>query len=282
MLKHTVHLLQEAVAELRMINQNLKGIKDELGAHNTLISMGGASPDGFAPVVHGFVYLHIQKNHSGDGGCQKNGHMFFVWHPDNTWHWRFEQLLKEKPLPAAFCAYSDDLDSLCALMKEVRRMLPNGSSPVVFHLLIPAWYKIDVKEPLHFPDELQPLRIAGMRHSGKPLVSFNLPAAQENLLDGVANVLDPEGHNMRAEIAGAATFLVGGGWGTNGVCLATGVFLGGITGLGALVAIPVWCGGFMSVGAPAAAYAAQTIHGALRENAPRIIGSDDRLARRSC
>ncbi|KDN63503.1 hypothetical protein CSUB01_11836, partial [Colletotrichum sublineola] len=195
---------------------------------------------------------------------------------------RFEQLLKEKLLPAAYCAYLDELNCLYALMKEDRRMLSNGSSPVVFHLLIPAWYKIDVKEPLHFPDELQPLRIAGMRHSGKPLVSFNLPASQENLLDGVANVLDPEGHNMRAEIADAATFLVGGGWGTNGVCLATGVFLGGITGLGALVVIPVWFGGFMSVGAPAAAYAAQTIHGALRENAPRIIGSDDRLARRSC
>ncbi|KAK1948917.1 hypothetical protein LY78DRAFT_732495 [Colletotrichum sublineola] len=166
---------------------------------------------------------------------------------------RFEQLLKEKLLPAAYCAYLDELNCLYALMKEDRRMLSNGSSPVVFHLLIPAWYKIDVKEPLHFPDELQPLRIAGMRHSGKPLVSFNLPASQENLLDGVANVLDPEGHNMRAEIADAATFLVGGGWGTNGVCLATGVFLGGITGLGALVVIPVWFGGFMSVGAPAAA-----------------------------
>lgn len=55
MLTHTVHLLHEAVAELRMVNQNLKGIKDELGAQNTLTSSGGAGPDGFATASRSFI-----------------------------------------------------------------------------------------------------------------------------------------------------------------------------------------------------------------------------------
>ncbi|KAF6827221.1 hypothetical protein CMUS01_09105 [Colletotrichum musicola] len=204
MLTHTVHLLWEAVAELRMVNQNLKGIKDELSAQNTLTSSGGAGPDGFASVVHGFAKLHIQKDQGG-GKENEEKHMFFMWHPDKTWHWRFQELLEEKPLPTAFCAYSDDLDCLCALMKEARQALPNRPSPVIFHLLMPAWYKIEVKEPLHFPDELQPLGVVGMRHDGSPLVTFNLPVAQPGLLDGIFNV---------PEIAGGATFLEASFWPT--------------------------------------------------------------------
>ncbi|KAH6972609.1 hypothetical protein EDB80DRAFT_693501 [Ilyonectria destructans] len=235
-----VHALEEAVKEIRMINHNLQGIKDELRAQNTLVSSGGSGPDGFARVVYGFMQLHMKK-HSGDG------HQFF-----------------------------NDLDSLCACMKVARRSLAVDSQ-VVFHLLIPAWYEIYVKVPLHFPDELQPLRIVGPKHGGKPLVSFNLPRAQNYSLDGISNVLDPEGCNTKAEIATGVTFLVGGGLGTNGACLAAGLGIGAMTGLGALIAMPFWLGSFITVGAPVAATAAGALDEMLREEPPRILGSDIQL-----
>ncbi|KAF5964681.1 hypothetical protein FCOIX_13297 [Fusarium coicis] len=269
MMSGILQALEEVVEEVRLINHNLEGIKDELRAKNILVSSGGSGPDGFARVVHGFVQLQIRR-HSGDD------HRFFVWHPDTTWHWRFQQLMEEEPFSPTFCAYTDDLDCLCACMKADRESLPNDSK-VTFHLVIPAWYEIQVKVPLHFPDELQPLRIVGPKHGGKELVSFNLPAASNNLLDDVANVLDPEGYNARAEMAGGATWLIGGGWGTNGACLAAGLGLGAVTGLGMLVAVSVWWGSVLTVGAPVAAKAADAVEEMLREERPRILGSDRRL-----
>lgn len=125
------YLLKQAVDEMRQMNQNLKRIKDELSAQNTLTSSGGSGPDGFARVVYGNLQSHIKK-HGGDG------HRFFVWHPDNTWHWRFDQLLEENPLPATFCAFASDLDELCVIMGAARRALPEDSG-VVFHLIVSAW-----------------------------------------------------------------------------------------------------------------------------------------------
>ncbi|GKT41740.1 uncharacterized protein ColSpa_01921 [Colletotrichum spaethianum] len=131
--------------------------------------------------------------------------------------------------------------------------------------------------PLHFSTELMPLRVVGPKsNDGKPSVIFNLPAAQDDVVfDGVANVPDPNGHNTKAIVAASVTFLVGGGWGTNGACLATG-------GLArssdrALIVVPVWWGGFITVGAPAACVAADKLHEVLREEEPRILGSNDRL-----
>ncbi|EXK23826.1 hypothetical protein FOMG_19418 [Fusarium oxysporum f. sp. melonis 26406] len=271
MMSGMVQALEEVVKEVRMINHNLEGIKDELRAKNILVSSGGSGPDGFARVVHGFLQLQI-KRHSGDG------HRFFVWHPDTTWHWRFQQLMEDEPFPPTFCAYTDDLDCLCACMKAARESLPKDSK-VTFHLVIPAWYEIQVKVPLHFPDELQPLRIVGPKHGGKELVSFNLPAATTNLLDGIANVLDPEGYNSKATVAAMATGAVVGGFGTQGACFAAGIWLGVVTGLGPIAVIPVGFGLFPTVGAPVAFRAADAVGEMLREEPARILGSDRRLHR---
>ncbi|KAF5962534.1 hypothetical protein FBULB1_14074 [Fusarium bulbicola] len=271
MMSGILQALEEVVEEVRMINHNLEGIKDELRAKNILVSSGGFGPDGFARVVHGFVQLQIKRHHGDD-------HRFFVWHPDTTWHWRFQQLMEDEPLPPTFCAYTDDLDCLCACMKAARESLPKDSK-VTFHLVIPAWYEIQVKVPLHFPDELQPLRIVGPKHGGKELVSFNLPAANPNLLDDVANVLDPEGCDSKANGAAAATWLIGGGLGFNGACLAAGIGLGAVTGLGMLVTVPVWWGSMATLGAPVAIKATDAVVEMLREEPARILGSDRRLHR---
>jgi hypothetical protein len=184
-------------------------------------------------------------------------------------------MYEENPFPDTFCAYSDDLDRLVTAMKVLRAHVPPET---VFHLIIPAWYPISIKAPLHFPDELLPLQIVGHKHAGAELVAFNLPRAQDRLtLVDVANVLDPNGHNSVAAAASAATFLVGGGWGVNGVCLAARVGLGTMTGLGAVVMIPVWFGSFFTVGASAAQTMAIAVGESLCEEALRILGSDSRL-----
>lgn len=223
-------LLSQAVAQMHVLNQTLRGIKDELSAQNTLISSGGSGPDGFAKVVYDFAQLHMKKP-------GEDNHRFFLWHPDNSWHGAFESILKDKPLDASFCAYSDDLDRLCVCMKTARQA-QSQSPNLVFHLLIPAWYPITITEPLHFPDELQPLRVEGSRHGGGiPQVSFNLPAAQKGLLDGIANILDPLSKNSIA----------------TGAAIATGI-----------VAVPIW-------------WATNKVYNLLCEEAPRILGSNERL-----
>ncbi|KAF5593772.1 uncharacterized protein FSUBG_9680 [Fusarium subglutinans] len=208
MMSGILQALEEVVEEVRMINHNLEGIKDELRAKNILVSSGGFGPDGFAP----------------------------------------------------------------------RESLPKDSK-VTFHLVIPAWYEIQVKVPLHFPDELQPLRIVGPKHGGKELVSFNLPAATADLLDGIATVLDPEGYNGKATVAAVATWGVLGCGGALGDCFAACIGLGIVTGLGPIAVIPAGFGLFPTVGAPVAFRGVDAVAEMLREEPTRILGSDRRLHR---
>ncbi|TEA13182.1 hypothetical protein C8034_v005022 [Colletotrichum sidae] len=237
--------------------------------------MGASGPHGLARPLYGIVKRYMEKH-------QGKGHRFYLWHPDNIWHWRFDELLSATPLPNTFDAYSDDLHALVNVMKAARQALPEKHrSGVVFHLVIPAWYKIELAMPLHFPDELMPLRLVGPKSSGgKPSVIVNLPRSQEDLVfDGVANVLDPNGYTTKAEIAYGATVLVGGGWGVNGACMAAGAGLGALTGLGAVIMVPVWLGGFVTVGHCAMVTISEKVRDCLREEEARILGSDDRLPR---
>ncbi|CAG9945032.1 unnamed protein product [Clonostachys rosea f. rosea IK726] len=263
--------LERIIQELQAINQNLKGIKDQLAAQNTLAAAGGSGPDGFARVAYGYVRSHLRK-------YPEKGHMFFLYHPSNTWHWRFEELVEADPLPPSFGAISHNLDHLCLCMQAVREQLGHEDKQTVFHLLIPTWYPVTLDMPLHFPDEVLPLHILGFREGGKALVSFNLPAKQETLvLEDVDNNLDPHSQKLRAEVASTAVLLVGGGWITNGACLAVGLGLGTVTGLGPLLAIPVWFGGQITVGAPVAETTADIVNNLLTEERPRVLGTDQRL-----
>ncbi|OAP56317.1 hypothetical protein AYL99_09496 [Fonsecaea erecta] len=264
------------IAQGYQVIQALGDIGKHLGETNGITVSGSGGPDGFAKHVYDFVKERIGVIRK----AERDNHRFFVYHPDTDWHPAFYRLITETPLPLTFCAKSDDLDKLCQYMQEVRAQLKRESGrgqDIILHLLIPSWYSISFKRPLHFPDCLQPFKVEGQKHKLKEYVEFNLPAAPASLLDGVANVLDPKGLNKIAAGVSTATTLPVVGWGINGACAAVGVGLGTLTGLGALVTIPVWvCTAMpaMSVAAPAIQ---ETVYDALCEEAPRVLGSTRRL-----
>ncbi|KAL6834740.1 hypothetical protein V8C40DRAFT_261432 [Trichoderma camerunense] len=256
--------------------QVLTDISEHLGEANNIAVSGSGGPNGFAQNVYDFINERVDEVDPTQGDT----HRFFVYHPDTNWYGAFHRLIRENPLSPMFCAKSDNLDTLCQFMQDIRTQLnaesDHGKS-IVFHLLIPSWYRISIKEPLHFPESLQPFRVEGRRHKGSPLVAFNLPAAHAGLLNGVANVLDPKNQNKIAQGVSTAVTAPTVGWGINGACLAAGAGLGVVTGLGALIAIPVWiitAVPTMSIAAPAIE---ETIYDALREEAPRVLGSTQRL-----
>ena len=264
------------IAQGYQVIRALADIGEHLGETNSITVSGSGGPDGFAKHVYDFIKEKIGVIQE----AERDNHRFFVYHPDTNWYPAFYRLITETPLPRTFCTKSDDLDKSCQYMQEVRAQLNRESGrgkDIIFHLLIPSWYSISFKQPLHFPDCLQPFKVEGEKHKLKENVEFNLPAAPAGLLDGVANVLDPKSLNKIAAGVSTATTLPVVGWGINGACLAVGLGLGTLTGLGALVAIPVWFG----TAAPAMSVAApvihETVYDALCEEAPRVLGSTRRL-----
>lgn len=219
-----VTLLKEVLGQFQKINQNLSGIHEELMKRNILASSGGSGELGFARTVYSFISMHIMK-------ATGTNDLFFLWHPDTSWHPVFYDMIAEKPLPESYCGESDNLDKLCILMKTIRQIMgPTGKKPV-FHLLIPAWYGIPWSEAARFPDEILPLHVVGpTHHMGRPLVSFNLPCVQHNLqLENISNCFDEQ------EEGEGSSLLVLGGVAGVAVSLATGP-AGGFAGLPASVA----------------------------------------------
>ncbi|EXJ84794.1 hypothetical protein A1O3_05466 [Capronia epimyces CBS 606.96] len=257
------------IAQGHQVIRALATIGEHLGEANSINVSGSGGPDGFAKHVHDFIKEKIGVIQE----AERDNHRFFVYHPDTNWYPAFYRLIIETPLPPTFCAKSDDLDTLCRYMQEVRAQLKRESGrgkDIIFHLLIPSWYSISFEEPLHYPDCLQPFKVEGRKHKRKEYVRFNLPAAPAGLLDGVANVLDPKGWNKVAEGVSTATTLPTVGWGINGACLAAGLGLGSLTGLGMLVAIPVWWGTALPAMDLAAPVIQETVYNALCEEAPRV------------
>jgi len=262
---------------LEKIGRSLDGINEEIMKQNNLTAQGSTGPHGFAQHVYSYVKHRIEEVDD------KKKHMFFVYHPDTEWYASFADLMRENRLPPSFCAKSADLDKLCRYLQTTRELLTAESdegNDVVFHILIPSWYPISITQPLHFPDALQPLHVEGEKYGGgTPYVTFNLPGAQDNLLKDVGNMFDPTTADMNNTIAGVAagcTWLVSGG-ALSYVSLAAGLALGAATGGGALVAIPVWWGGFGSAAMYAGLPATNAVYDYLQEEAPRILGSDQRL-----
>ncbi|RSM15876.1 hypothetical protein CEP52_000410 [Fusarium oligoseptatum] len=68
------------------------------------------------------------------------------------------------------------------------------------------------------------------------------------------------------------------GWGVNGACLALGLGVGAVTGLGMLAVVPVWFGTTIPAMEKSAPVIAETIYDILSEEAPRILGSTERVA----
>lgn len=259
----------------------LNVICDHLDNSNNITVSGASGPDGFARPVYDFIQMKIDEI----APEHRNNHRFFVYHRDTNWYGAFHRLIRENSLPPEFCFKAHDLDRICLFMRAVRQELLEEDSEhgkhVIFHLLIPSWYKISIKEPLHFPDDLYPLHIEGQKHMGKALVELNLPAAPGGLLIDVANVLDPKNLNKIAEGVTIGTTLPAMGWGLNGACLAAGLGLGALTGLGLFVAIPVWLGTAVPAMSVSGRVMAETVYNALCEEAPRVLGSNERLDFRS-
>ncbi|KAJ5963182.1 hypothetical protein N7481_002893 [Penicillium waksmanii] len=264
------------IAQANQAIQALNVISDHLNDGNSIQVSGAGGPDGFAKPV----YDYIQKRMNDVDTAELKNHRFFVYHPDTNWYGAFHRMIRGNPLPPEFCAKADNLDTICRFMEDVRRTLidesVNGKN-VVFHLLCPSWYTISIKEPLHFPDSLSPLRVEGEKHKGKELVELNLPAAPAGLLNGVANVLDANGWNNIARGASVATTIPAVGWGINGACLAFGLGVGAVTGLGVFVAMPLWFGTAMPAMGAAAPIIDEAVYNALCEEAPRVLGSTNRL-----
>jgi hypothetical protein len=178
----------------------LTEISGYLGDQNSVKVSGSAGPDRFARTVYNSIRMRIEET-EGD----RHHRRFFLWHPDTNWYSAFHKLLRANPLPPTFCAKSEDLDKLCRITQTIRESMKDegeadGVSNVIFHLLIPACGNIAVKEGLHFPDDLQPFQVKGQKHNRKMPVQFNLLTAREVLLNGVANILDPKGWNIAANV----------------------------------------------------------------------------------
>jgi hypothetical protein len=271
------------ILEVKKIGENLKGINNELRNSNSLTVQGSHGEHGWAQYVYNFIEQRIEETAeaSGKESARKlhEQHRFFVYHPDTDWYPSFRKLITRSPLPPYFVAKSDNLDQLCISMMLVREALiedyGDAGKGIVFHLLIPAWYPFEILEPLHFPDELQPLQVEGLKHKGKPFVRFNLPAAPRELLNGIENVRDPRGLDTLSEIGMGATWLIGGS-ALNAGCLALGTTAAAATGLGALVLIPVWFGGFFASAETIAKPITMAVGEALQEDPPRILGTEFR------
>ncbi|QKX58846.1 uncharacterized protein TRUGW13939_05974 [Talaromyces rugulosus] len=267
--------VHQGVQALKKIGESLDGINKAMIDRNSIYTQGSAGEDGFATHVYDYIETSIEattKDSSADN------HRYFVYHPDTNWYPAFHRLIRNNPLPGGFCAKSDDLDQLCLIMQTARRTLVEASDAgkdINFHLLIPAWSPISITEPLHFPDDLQPFRVEGLKYQGKPYVTFNLPFERARLLYGIRNLRDPEGWNTLSNVGASTTWLVGGTV-LNTACLALGLCAGVATGLGTVIVVPIWGGGFFGTATTIALPATYAVRDALHERPPRILGSNER------
>ncbi|KAK9622292.1 hypothetical protein V6Z98_006966 [Aspergillus fumigatus] len=111
--------------------------------------------------------------------ASSDGHLYFLYHPDTDWHAEFFDRVSRKPLPTTFLGMSENLDSLVVWMLFLRQHLGQKKKKTWFHLIIPAYRPMLIKEPLIFPEELYPLSITGYIHDSKPYVWFDLPTVDD-------------------------------------------------------------------------------------------------------
>lgn len=113
-----------------------------------------------------------------------------------------------------------------------------------------------------------------MKHRGKEFVSFNLPAAPEDLLHGVKNDLDPRRLIMAAH--GAEIIAHRGSYFAINATVTTTAAEAALVIGGPFLAVPVafagWFGSLL-----ASEWAGQQLYEYIAEENPRILESDERL-----
>ncbi|KAF2194015.1 hypothetical protein K469DRAFT_189668 [Zopfia rhizophila CBS 207.26] len=82
----------------------------------------------------------------------------------------FFDIVSRNPLPPNLLGISENLDALCLWMTFLRRYLDKHDKKVRFHLTIPAYRPMLIKDPLIFPEKLFPLTIQGLVHNSKEYV----------------------------------------------------------------------------------------------------------------
>lgn len=146
-----------------------RGIHSELEAQTGL-----TAPKIFAEQVHKVIVHETSVIH--EDGVR---HFYFLYHPDTDWRGYFFNIVSRNPLPPNLLGVSENLDALCMWMIFLRQHIDKHDKKVRFHLIIPAYRPMLIKDPLIFPEKLFPLTIQGLVHNSNKYVWFNLPTLDE-------------------------------------------------------------------------------------------------------
>ncbi|KAK7748388.1 hypothetical protein SLS62_008651 [Diatrype stigma] len=125
-----------------------------------------------APKKFSEIALHYLESETSTVHGDALDHLYFLYHPDTDWHGYFH-----RTFPDNFLGMSEHLELLCAFMLFTRRNLRRSKRHARFHLLIPSYRPMAVRQPYHFAEELYPLTIHGVRHDAQTRVWLNLPGA---------------------------------------------------------------------------------------------------------
>jgi hypothetical protein len=108
-----------------------------------------------------------------------------------------------------FLGMSENLDALCVWMKFLRTLMnrAKGRKRSHFHILIPTYRPLVIKEALLFPEDLYPLSVEGHIHNSIARVWLNIPEVPPDMLElsNVGNLAEPP--SAWRDVATGATFL---------------------------------------------------------------------------
>ena len=185
-------LAYQGVQALKLIAAHLKCISNATEAQTTLMAQRD-----FPQYVYDLVCERLGQTR--DDKRQK--HWFFLYHPDNDWHPKFYHLLNKRRAGEAFCAYSNQIDSIFTLMLAARRYIERERHdariqgrkllPVKLHLLIPAYRTVLIAEALRIPEEIGDFIIEGRSSNNIELVWLSLPEDQQHYTAGIGRWVPP-------------------------------------------------------------------------------------------
>jgi hypothetical protein len=164
-------------------------ISNSLSANANLQFQAGS--DSFADHVYEYLVGKIEDwaSCARQQKTKQQRHFSFIYHPGTDWHPRFKEIIREEmnnTQLGLLKGVSNDLDTICVRMREIRSEL--GPGPM-FHVLVPANQTILISECLRIPDDLFPLQIEGeISAKGEPYYWVNFPNPRSDLLLNVGNL----------------------------------------------------------------------------------------------
>lgn len=163
----------DAMAHIKRLADHDGEITRSLGEVGDSVYLENSRGDKFPGHVHSFVLSMIEKYQT-----ESTPHYFFVFNQSTTWHPKFDDIKRAKPLGDRFLGYSHDLDELVAFIVEVAR--PRLGPEPVIHILMPTINQLAITEPLTFPVEMGPFRVTGqLGEHGLPFVYLLTPLGQD-------------------------------------------------------------------------------------------------------